>query len=74
MSTMLPELSALDARTQAFPVLTPAQIDRIRHCGQNRRQRWFAQARRIKIGLQIMNFDLSWRLGHSKRTNAVSSG
>src|SRR5271170_5640357 len=29
MST-LPALSALDARTQAFPVLTQAQIDRIR--------------------------------------------
>ena len=32
MSTLLPQLSALDARTQAFPVLTPAQIDRMRAC------------------------------------------
>jgi len=36
MSTLLPQLSALDARTQAFPVLTPAQIDRIRACGRVR--------------------------------------
>lgn len=36
MSTLLPQLSALDARTQAFPVLTPAQIDRIRPCGRVR--------------------------------------
>src|SRR5580658_10401878 len=28
--TTFPSPSALDARTQAFPVLTPAQIDRIR--------------------------------------------
>ncbi len=33
----LPNLSALDARTQAFPVLTPAQIDRIRPWGSVRR-------------------------------------
>jgi thioredoxin reductase (NADPH) len=30
-------LSALDARTQVFPVLTPEQIDRIRPCGRLRR-------------------------------------
>jgi len=29
--------SALDARTQAFPVLTAAQIDRVRSCGRLRR-------------------------------------
>jgi thioredoxin reductase (NADPH) len=35
---MSPQLvpSALDARTQAFPVLTPAQIDRIRPMGRSR--------------------------------------
>lgn len=32
-----PVPSALDPRTQAFPVLTPAQIDRIRPCGDVRR-------------------------------------
>src|SRR5438105_13298130 len=31
-----PTPSALDARTQAFPVLTPAQIDRIRLLGRTR--------------------------------------
>src|ERR1700682_6288511 len=31
-----PTPSALDARTQAFPVLTPAQIDRIRPLGRPR--------------------------------------
>ncbi len=36
MST-LPTPSALDARTQAFPVLTPAQIDRIRPLARSRR-------------------------------------
>jgi thioredoxin reductase (NADPH) len=30
MATLIPTLSALDSRTQAFPVLTPEQIDRIR--------------------------------------------
>src|SRR5438874_7244253 len=33
----LPAPSALDARTQAFPVLTPAQIDRIRPLGRPRK-------------------------------------
>ena len=32
----LPSLSALDARTQTFPVLTAAQIDRIRPWGRSR--------------------------------------
>ena len=32
----LPSLSALDARTQTFPVLTAAQIDRIRSWGRSR--------------------------------------
>ncbi|SPF56272.1 Cyclic nucleotide-regulated FAD-dependent pyridine nucleotide-disulfide oxidoreductase [Candidatus Sulfopaludibacter sp. SbA4] len=32
----IPTPSALDARTQAFPVLTPAQIDRIRPSGHSR--------------------------------------
>jgi thioredoxin reductase (NADPH) len=32
-----PVPSALDARTQAFPVLTPAQIDRIRPLGRSRK-------------------------------------
>lgn len=32
-----PVASALDQRTQAFPVLTPAQIDRIRAVGKSRR-------------------------------------
>ena len=36
MSTSLVP-SALDARTQAFPVLTPEQIDRIRPCGRLRK-------------------------------------
>ena len=36
MSSSLPVPSALDARTQAFPVLTPAQIDRIRPSGRSR--------------------------------------
>src|SRR5436309_2361805 len=31
-----PVASALDARTQAFPVLTPSQIDRIRASGRSR--------------------------------------
>ena len=33
----LPSLSALDSRTQAFPVLTADQIDRIRSCGHVRK-------------------------------------
>ena len=33
----LPLASALDARTQTFPVLTPAQIARLRDCGTVRR-------------------------------------
>jgi thioredoxin reductase (NADPH) len=33
----LPAPSALDARTQAFPILTPAQIDRIRPLGRSRK-------------------------------------
>src|SRR5271166_5358176 len=37
MSSSLPTLSALDARTQAFPVLTPAQIGRIRPSGRVRK-------------------------------------
>jgi thioredoxin reductase (NADPH) len=38
MSTLLVP-SALDARTQAFPILTPEQIDRIRSCGRVRNVR-----------------------------------
>ena len=37
MSSLLPALSLLDARTQAFPVLTGAQIDRIRPLGRVRK-------------------------------------
>jgi len=37
MSSTLPALSFLDARTQAFPVLTGAQIDRIRPMGRVRK-------------------------------------
>jgi thioredoxin reductase (NADPH) len=36
MSSSLPSLSFLDARSQAFPVLTSAQIDRIRPLGRVR--------------------------------------
>ena len=36
MSTSLPSLSALDARTQTFPVLTPAHIERIRPSARSR--------------------------------------
>ena len=36
MSSSLPTLSFLDQRTQAFPVLTPEQIDRIRPLGRVR--------------------------------------
>ena len=37
MSSTIPALSFLDARTQAFPVLTAAQIDRIRPMGHLRK-------------------------------------
>ena len=37
-------LSALDARTQAFPLLTPAQIERIRPMGRTRQRRIAAKS------------------------------